>query len=243
MTAGRDRAPTTVAQSPEDLRLRIKEYLVETLAHLFKYNGLISIGVSGGSMPKIICDALKSIENLEWKRIRLFMVDERFVPLTDPDSNYGQYLSHLPAEYHQYIVPVEMMETTTKTALQYEVTLKASLCPEQIGRLPRFDILFLGIGPDGHTCSLFPGHRLLKADTLSWVIAIDDSPKPPSKRVTLTLAVLNAAKNVAFIATGDDKATVVKSILERDPQYPCSLVRPFNNKLRFFLDKGSASKL
>ncbi|KJH42236.1 6-phosphogluconolactonase domain protein, partial [Dictyocaulus viviparus] len=94
-----------------------------------------------------------------------FLVDERIVPVTDPDSNYGQYLANLPPECHQYIIPIEILDSVSlapKTALQYETTLRATLCPEQIGRLPRFDILFLGIGSDGHICSLFPGHRMLQ---------------------------------------------------------------------------------
>ncbi|EPB71022.1 6-phosphogluconolactonase [Ancylostoma ceylanicum] len=245
MTVVKDRPLTVIAQTREELCQNIKEYLVETLSHLIKYNGLISIGVSGGSMPKLLCDVLKSIDNLEWKRVRLFMVDERIVPVTDAESNYGQYLANLPSECHQYIVPVEIADSASKTALQYESTLRATLCPEQIGRLPRFDILFLGMGTDGHTCSLFPGHRLLqKNDLLTWVVAVTDSPKPPSQRISLTLPVLNAAKNVAFIVTGEDKASVVKSVLDSDAQHvPASFVRPFSKKLRFFLDKDAASKL
>ncbi|KHJ94100.1 6-phosphogluconolactonase [Oesophagostomum dentatum] len=255
MTVVKDRPVTVTAQTREELCHHVKEYLIETLAHLIKYNGLISIGVSGGSMPKLICDVLKSIDNFEWKRVRLFMVDERIVPVTDAESNYGQYLANLPAECHQYIVPVEIAESgpiseASKTALQYESTLRATLCPEQIGRLPRFDMLFLGMGPDGHTCSLFPGHRLLQKvdlirevnDLLTWVVAVTDSPKPPSQRISLTLPVLNAAKNVAFIITGEDKASM--TVLESDVQHvPASFVKPFSKKLRFFLDKGAASKL
>ncbi|WKY14106.1 hypothetical protein Q1695_000006 [Nippostrongylus brasiliensis] len=245
MTVVKERPQTIVAQTREEMCQNVKDYLLETLAHLIKYNGLISIGVSGGSMPKLICDVLNSIENLEWKRIRLFMVDERIVPLTDPESNYGQYLAYLPSEKHQYIVPVEIADTASKTALLYETTLRSTLCPEQIGRLPRFDMLFLGMGPDGHTCSLFPNHRLLqKNDLLTWVVAITDSPKPPSQRISLTLSVLNAAKNVAFIVTGEEKAAMVKSVVDSENLHvPASFVRPFSKKLRFFLDKDAASKL
>ncbi|VDM74381.1 unnamed protein product [Strongylus vulgaris] len=190
------------------------------------------------------CDRLQIMRVCGIRRV-MTQVDERIVPVTDPESNYGQYLANLPSDCHQYIVPVEIAESASKTALQYESTLRATLCPEQIGRLPRFDILFLGMGPDGHTCSLFPGHRLLqKSDLLTWVVAVTDSPKPPSQRISLTLPVLNAAKNVAFIITGEDKAAMVKTVLDSDVQHvPASCVRPFSKKLRFFLDKGAASKL
>ncbi|VDO39556.1 unnamed protein product [Haemonchus placei] len=84
----------------------------------------------------------------------------------------------------------------------------------------------------------------MQNDLLTWVVAITDSPKPPSQRISLTLPVLNAAKNVAFIVTGEEKASMVKSILDSDIQHvPASFVRPFSKRLLFFLDKDAASKL
>lgn len=79
--------------------------------------------------------------------------------------------------------------------------------------LPRFDLLLLGMGPDGHTCSLFPGHRLLE-ETSRWVCPINDSPKPPSSRITLTFSVINNAKACVFAAAGSNKADIVKVIFK-----------------------------
>merc|ERR1712110_530990 len=111
------------------------------------------------------------------------------------------------------------------SAVDYAAKL-ASLRPDGV-----FDLLLLGMGPDGHTCSLFPGHSLLKEKDLS-VAAITDSPKPPPSRVTLTFTVINKAKRVVFVATGSSKAPVLKEIFDEETheaskeRYPSACVSP-----------------
>uniref|UniRef100_A0A914I7M3 Glucosamine/galactosamine-6-phosphate isomerase domain-containing protein n=1 Tax=Globodera rostochiensis TaxID=31243 RepID=A0A914I7M3_GLORO len=105
---------------------------------------------------------------------------------------------------------------------------------------PMFDLLLLGLGPDGHTCSLFPGHPLIKESSV-WMAAIDDSPKPPPRRITVTIPILSAAANLAFIVNGASKAAVVKKILvDNDPRYPPSLISS-TRPIQWFLD-GEAAK-
>uniref|UniRef100_A0A2K5ZUF5 6-phosphogluconolactonase n=1 Tax=Mandrillus leucophaeus TaxID=9568 RepID=A0A2K5ZUF5_MANLE len=149
-------------------------------------------------------------------------------------------LSRLPIPESQVItinpeLPVE------EAAEDYAKKLRQAFQGDSI---PVFDLLILGVGPDGHTCSLFPDHPLLQ-EREKIVAPISDSPKPPPQRVTLTLPVLNAARTVIFVATGEGKATVLKRILEDQEEnpVPAALVQPHTGKLCWFLDEAAARLL
>jgi 6-phosphogluconolactonase len=106
--------------------------------------------------------------------------------------------------------------------------------------LPAFDVLLLGMGPDGHTCSLFPGHKLLEEESVI-VAPISDSPKPPTNRVTLTFPVINNAKACIFVCTGDGKKEIVAKILDEGVDYPAGRVRPAKGELVWILDEPAAA--
>ena len=105
-----------------------------------------------------------------------------------------------------------------------------------------FDIVFLGVGPDGHICSLFPGFPQLK-DSSHWVVAVHNSPKPPSDRISLTLPVVNNASNVFVIATGSSKRSVIASSLNGPSELPISQVRPSQGNMIWFLDRDATPSL
>lgn len=123
--------------------------------------------------------------------------------------------------------------------------IKSNVIATSTNGFPKFDLMLLGMGPDGHVASLFPGHPLLK-ENQKWVTFIKDSPKPPSERITFTFPVINSSSNVAMVVTGAGKANVVHSALEddnkTDDKLPVELVSP-EGEMKWYLDKGAASKL
>ncbi len=115
-----------------------------------------------------------------------------------------------------------------------------------ISDCPKFDLILLGMGPDGHVASIFPNHPVLNEKD-EWVTFITDSPKPPPERITFTLPVINSASNVAVVVTGDSKAEAVRLAINDVgpdcPSLPARMVQPTNGKLVWFLDRPAASKL
>uniref|UniRef100_A0A914UII3 6-phosphogluconolactonase n=1 Tax=Plectus sambesii TaxID=2011161 RepID=A0A914UII3_9BILA len=236
-------APTVVVtQNSADLNAKLTEYIksvLETRINASKEN--VIVGLSGGSMAATVCPIFCALD-MDWSRVRLFLVDERMAPLSDADSNMGAYYKHLPAELSTHFPQFGPINNAEACASNYEAHLR-SWRPALKEGWPQFDLLLLGLGPDGHTCSLFPDHPLLK-ENKKWIAPIVDSPKPPKCRITITIPVVNHAFNVAFIATGENKASVVKSIVkDGSSEYPAGLVKPVSGNLHWFLDAGSASQL
>ncbi|KAI1818838.1 nagb/rpia/CoA transferase-like protein [Poronia punctata] len=217
----------------------LRSYIITAQNAGITRHGVFKVGVSGGSLPKTLAQALlsepKSDNNNDDDAVRfdkweIFFADERAVPLDHEDSNYAlvkkELLDKIPASLGRPVVhPVatEHLDDVQELADQYEKTLVNSFAKGDSVKLPIFDLLLLGCGPDGHTCSLFPGHALLR-ETDAWVAPIEDSPKPPPKRITLTLPVVTHAVKVAFVATGAGKKDIMKEIFEVGNGLPCALV-------------------
>ena len=160
--------------------------------------GARTLVLTGGTTPQR-CYELLAEADLEWGRVTVLFADERCVPPDHPDSNYLMVKKTLldkvmPATVHR--MPAEL--GPDEGAAEYEKVVVANL---------PLDFVLLGVGEDGHTASLFPGHQALKANHL--VVGVYDSPKPPPERVTLTLPVLRAARRVLILATGAGKADAV----------------------------------
>lgn len=184
---------------------------------------------------------------IDWAAWHLFWVDERCVSLDHPDSNYRltrEYLLDRVAISPQQIYPIDPALDPDAAAKAYQAKLIQVFAPPS-GQIPRFDLILLGLGEDGHTASLFSGHPLLQETTL-WVAPIFNAPKPPPERITLTLPVLNNARHVVFITTGAGKAEVLPQVLEAefpaDP-LPARLVSPTNGSLAWFVDEAAAGQL
>jgi len=213
----------------------LRSYIISCQNAGLTRHGVFKVGVSGGSLPKTLAQALlaepKSDDDIvRFDKWEIFFADERAVPLDHEDSNYAlvkkELLDKIPVSLGQPVVhpiDVEYLNDTQELADQYEKTLVNSFAKGDSVKLPIFDLLLLGAGPDGHTCSLFPGHPLLR-ETDAWVAPIEDSPKPPPRRITLTLPVVTHAVKIAFVATGAGKKEIMKEIFELGNGLPCALV-------------------
>lgn len=209
--------------------------------------GRFIVALSGGSLPKILGPALTTeplCSRIDWSAWHIGWADERCVPQTNPDSNFvlaKEYLfDQLPIPPDQIYNPNTALDPA-RTAVDYQNTL-ADLFNLQPSTLPTFDLILLGLGEDGHTASLFPGHPLLQ-ETTRWVAPIFDSPKPPPARITLTLPVINQARAVVFIAAGAGKADALAEIFgDHEIRLPAKLVKPTNGELHWFVDEAAAAK-
>ncbi|KAK3357517.1 hypothetical protein B0T25DRAFT_161407 [Lasiosphaeria hispida] len=214
-------------------------------------HGVFKVGVSGGSLPKTLAQALLTPssgedDQVKWGKWEIFFADERVVPLDHADSNYAllkaELLDKLPADVEQPLVhPInpDFLDDAQELADQYEQVLVRSFASRDSVKLPIFDLLLLGCGPDGHTCSLFPSHDLLREES-AWVAPIEDSPKPPLRRITLTLPVVNHSVRVAFVATGAGKQGIMKEIFEEGNGLPCALVNEVTGeRCSWFVDNAA----
>ncbi|OAD62087.1 6-phosphogluconolactonase [Eufriesea mexicana] len=202
---------------------------------------IFKVGLSGGSLVQLLAQSLPNIST-DWSRWYFFFCDERVVPFDSSDSTYGEYKSKLigkiPTTEDQFI-KINPDLSAEDAAKDYIKKMSVFFPPD---RVPCFDVLLLGLGPDGHTCSLFPGHKLLNEASL-WVCPINDSPKPPLSRITFTLPVINNARRCIFAITGSSKAEIVKKILQDRENLPAARVRPYNGELYWILDDDAAKLL
>jgi 6-phosphogluconolactonase len=194
--------------------------------------GRCFLALSGGETPRGCYRRLAAApyQQLPWSKVFVYWSDERQVPLDDPASNYAMaraaLLDHVP-------IPAAQVFPLVGDPLP-----ALSRVPADAAGLPRFDVIHLGLGEDGHTASLFPGHPVLNV-TGALVVAIHDSPKPPPERLTFTLPVLNAARAVLFMVQGAGKREALTRVLGRDPALPASRVQPADGELQFIVDKAA----
>jgi 6-phosphogluconolactonase len=183
--------------------------------------GRVTVAIAGRSVAQVFLPPLETAA-IEWSGADVFWCDERAVPPNDPESNYREAMtllfSRLPASAATlHRMPADAPDLD-EAARVYERAMRQSL-----GDRPQLDVVLIGAGPDGHICSLFPGHPALE-ERERWVVAIHDSPKPPPKRMTLTMPVLEAAGTLILGVFGRDKAEIVREIVE-SPDSPLPAAR------------------
>jgi 6-phosphogluconolactonase len=213
--------------------------------------GIARIAVSGGSTPqatfKLLADPAQPFgATVPWDKLQLFWVDERCVPPDSPESNYGVcrdlLLSKVPIPQSN-VFRMEGELDPDEAASRYESTLRNVMRLEG-AESPAFDLVILGMGPDGHTASLFPHTDAL--NELGRLVVANHVAQKDTWRITLTWPVINQAAEVAFEVEGSGKTDIVAEVLTgpRDPErLPSQLIRPANGKLLFLLDEDGAQKL
>ncbi|XP_076000120.1 6-phosphogluconolactonase [Genypterus blacodes] len=206
--------------------------------------GRFTLGLSGGSLVSMLGKELPALPDLDCSKWIVGFCDERLVPFGHPESTYGLYKNQLFSKINvpdSGILTIDASLLLHECAEDYARKLKEAFQAED---LPVFDLLLLGMGPDGHTCSLFPDQPVLQ-ETEKIVAPVSNSPKPPPQRVTMTFPVVNAARCVAFVSTGGSKAAVLKEVLEgsEGPALPAARVAPSKGELFWLLDDPAAASL
>jgi 6-phosphogluconolactonase len=242
-------AEIRILTTPQELFAAAAEEIVRSANEAVAARGRFTIALSGGSTPKSLFNLLATNARtaLPWDKMLFFWSDERHVPPTDPDSNYRMadeaMLSKVPVPPGNIFRVAAENPDAAAAAEAYEKTLK-TVFQLAAGAVPNFDLILLGMGPDGHTASLFPGTAAVQER--SRLVVANWVEKLKAHRLTFTLPVLNAARSVAFLVSGIDKAPVLKSVLEENipgETYPAKLVHPTDGKLFWFLDRAAASAL
>ena len=209
--------------------------------------GRFAVAISGGSTPRSMHSMLGKepfYSDIPWDKTDIFWADERCVPNNHPDSNFGaakkDFLDRIPIPKRN-IHPLQEDLSPEESALWYQQKL-IKFFQRKEDEFPLFDLIFLGIGTDGHTASLFPGQSALN-EMKRWVVAVKGG-KPYVNRLTLTFPVINKGKQIVFMISGKKKASVVKTALKGiQSGLPAQLVQPLKGTLIWLLDREAASLL
>jgi 6-phosphogluconolactonase len=233
---------TIVSKDLEEMSWTAARELAQIAGAAVEGKGRFDLALSGGHTPRGLYEILASDfrQRIDWKRTHLFWSDERYVAWENPQSNYRMAREaligplDLPPE-NDHPMPTAFTDPEA-AARSYEQTLREHFGAEG----PQFDLLLLGVGPEGHTASLFP-HSPALAETKRWVVAVR-APADPPLRLTLTLPAINTGKEVHFLVSGEDKREIVSKLLSLgeygSPEFPASLVRP-QGRVVLLLDRAA----
>jgi 6-phosphogluconolactonase len=258
-----------ICENPTAVAVRAADAIVEIAREALETRGRFTLALCGGKTPEKTYSQLAQPDRskaIDWPRTFVFFSDERFVPHGDSRSNYGlaqrALLSRVPIPAAN-VFPVPTGESNAASAAEaYSNTLTRFFQPSEPQNpeiesgvirprqssllIPRFDLILLGLGEDGHTASLFPGSAALdrEDDWVTW--SLPGTLPPPVDRITFTYPLLNAARKVLFLVSGEQKATVLKAVLEGNAAreiYPAVGVQPKEGRLTWLIDRSAAKNL
>src|SRR5436309_3902865 len=238
----------TIYPDTQTLSHEAARFIVRLAREAIAARGRFTIALSGGSTPKVLYGLLGSEpyrSQIDWSSVEIFWSDERCVPPNSEDSNYHLaeqvLLSKVSLSPHQvHRMPADQPDRDAASQA-YTLEMQRTFGTDGI---PNFDLLQLGMGPEGHTASLFPHQQSLhEQERLVMPVSV---PKPPPLRLTFTPPLLNAARHVLFLVTGSEKADAVQAVLEgpyQSEEYPAQIVRPATGEVTWMLDTAAARKL
>ena len=236
-----------IFQSPNELAEKLSEELMHIAIRAAGKKRRLTIALSGGSTPGLLFAFLGDhfSKSVPWENVHFFWVDERCVPPDDSDSNYGMTKVRL---FDKISIPDENIhrikgeDDPEKESDRYSGEISDSTLKHN--GLPRFDIILLGLGEDGHIASVFPGSDYLFNSKKICVVTVH--PVTRQNRITMTGGVINNAGLVVFLVTGKKKSEIVEKIINKNPSsiyYPASNVVPLYGKLIWYLDNEAAQLL
>jgi len=224
------------------------EYIMRVAKESIDLHGRFTIALTGGTTPGEAYSLLGSEpirSQIDWQLVHIFWGDERCIPHTNPESNF--YLAQ-ETLLENIAIPKSQIHPIPADQLDRDAASQAYIVEMQhafgTNGIPSFDLIHLGMGPEGHTASLFP-HQASLHEKHRLVMPVS-VPKPPPDRLTFTPPLLDAARNVLFLVTGSDKADALRAVLEGEYQpdeYPAQIVRPTNGEVVWMLDRAVAQNL
>ena len=231
------------------LARRAAEQFTALAEYAIRKRGRFVVALSGGSTPKPMNTLLATTfaGQIDWSKVFIFWGDERCVAPQDSESNYGNAYESLLVNVP---IPPENIQrvhgelSPEHAAQKYEDKLRTFFAGKPT---PRFDLILLGLGDDGHTASLFPGTPGIRENS-RWAVAVNhqEPPLPLVDRVTLTPPIINAAANISFLVTGSSKAERLRQVLREQynpDRLPAQVIRPKDGKLFWLLDEAAAAKI
>jgi len=252
--------PLHIFKNTDELSKTVADWMIDHINKTLQ-QGRFTLVLSGGNTPKKLHELLSSESyknKIDWSKLHIFWGDERFVPFNDERSNakmgFDTLLNHVPVPKEQIHVMQTENIAPEDSANAYEEKLKkyflsaagsGQLAVAQNDKQKTFDLVFLGMGDDGHTLSLFPGKTEVIHETKKWCTFLWLESQN-MYRITLTHPVVNHASAVAFLVTGYNKAKALHQVLKGDYNpdlYPSQIIKPPNGELHWFVDEGAAAEL